>query len=196
MSAPVITTLVGMGRWEPDARGRMVRAAMELFADRGFEQTTAGDIAERAGVTERTFFRHFADKREVLFDGSGTMERIAYDAITAAPADLAPLDAALAGMVAGGGLLADLRDHAVHRSRIIEANPGLQERELLKLAAMVDATARGLRERGVPELTASLAAHSAVTVFQVAFARWVSAEEPPDFAECIAEAATELRALK
>jgi AcrR family transcriptional regulator len=196
MSATVITTLLGMSRWEPDAQGRMIRAAIELFAERGFEQTTAGDIAERAGVTERTFFRHFADKREVLFDGSRTLERTAYDAILAAPADLAPLDAALAGMVAGGGLLEDRRDHAVRRSKIIAANPSLQERELLKLAAMVDATAEALRKRGVAEPTASLAAHSAVTVFHVAFAHWVSAEEPPDFATCIAQAAAALRALK
>jgi AcrR family transcriptional regulator len=187
---------LSMGRWEPDARGRMIRAAMELFAERGFEETTAGDIAERAGVTERTFFRHFADKREVLFDGSRTMERTAYDAILAAPAVHSPLDAALAGMVAAGGLLEDRRDHAVRRSRIVAANPSLQERELLKLAAMADTTAEALRARGVTELVASLAAHSAVTVFHVAFARWVSAGEPPGFAACIAEAAAALRALK
>src|SRR5947209_4223701 len=104
--------LSGMGRWEPDARGRMIRAAMELFIERGFEQTTASDIAEHAGVTERTFFRHFLDKREVLFDASKAIERAAYDAILAAPADLSPLDAALAGIVAGGGLVQDRRDHA------------------------------------------------------------------------------------
>ena len=173
----------------------MIRAAMELFSERGFEQTTAGDIAERAGVTERTFFRHFPDKREVLFDGSATMKRAAYDAIVAAPADLSPLDAALAGMIAGGSLLGDRHDHSVRRSKIIAANPALQERELLKLASMVDATAEALRARGVDEPTTGLAAHSAVTVFQVAFTRWVSAQEPPAFAECIADAAAALRAL-
>jgi hypothetical protein len=99
-------------------------------------------------------------------------------------------------MVAGGGLLADRRDHAVRRSRIIAANPSLQERELLKLAAMVDTTAEALRTRGVAEPTASLAAHSAVTVFRVAFAHWVSAAEPPGFAACIEQAAAALRALK
>src|SRR5438067_2229977 len=130
---------LSMGRWEPDAQGRMIRAAMELFAERGFEQTTAGDIAERAGVTERTFFRHFTDKREVLFDGSATMERTAHAAILAAPEDLSPLDAALAGMVAGGNLLEDRREHAVRRAKIVAANPSLQERELLKLAAMAEA---------------------------------------------------------
>lgn len=196
MAETDITTLHGMGRWEPDARGRMIRAAMDLFAERGFEQTTAGDIAERAGVTERTFFRHFADKREVLFDGSRTLERTAYDAILAAPADTSPLDAALAGMVAGGALLEEIRDHAVRRSKIVAANPGLQERELLKLAAMTDTTAGALRERGVTEPTASLAAHSAVTVFHVAFAQWISADKPPAFAVCVAEAAAALRALR
>ncbi|WP_199442103.1 TetR family transcriptional regulator [Umezawaea beigongshangensis] len=184
-----------MGRWEPDARGRMIRAAMDLFAERGFEPTTAGDVAARAGVTERTFFRHFADKREVLFDGAGVMERTAHDAILAAPADSSPLDAALAGMVAAGGLLADQRDHAVRRSRIVAANPGLQERELLKLAALADTTTGALRARGVAEPADALAAHSAVTVFRVAFARWIEGEEPRDFAACVADAAAALRAL-
>ncbi|MGW0228087.1 helix-turn-helix domain-containing protein [Actinopolymorpha singaporensis] len=184
-----------MGRWEPDAQGRMIRAAMDLFAERGFDRTTAGDIAERAGVTERTFFRHFTDKREVLFAGSDVMERTAHDAIAAAPADLAPLDAALTGMVAAGGLLAERHEHAVRRARIIAVNPSLHERELLKLAALTEATAGALRGRGVTEPTASLAAHSAVTVFHVAFARWVSTDEPPGFAECVADAAAALREL-
>ncbi|MCX2730149.1 TetR family transcriptional regulator [Saccharopolyspora sp. NFXS83] len=184
-----------MARWEPDAQGRMIRAALELFAERGFEQTTAGDIAARAGVTERTFFRHFADKREVLFDGSETMQRTAHDAILAAPDGLSPLDAALTGMVAGGELLRDRRDRSVRRSAIIAANPSLQERELLKLASMADSTIRALHERGVEEPTASLAAHSAVTVFQVAFARWTS-DDRSGFADCVADVATALRALE
>lgn len=195
MSVTAITTLVGMGRWEPDAQGRMIRAAMDLFAERGFEQTTAGDIAERAGVTERTFFRHFADKREVLFDGSHTMERAAVAAILAAPAESAPFDAALTGVVAGGGLLEGRRDHAVRRSAIIAANPGLQERELLKLAALADSAAGALRTRGVAEPTATLAAHSAVTVFQVGFDHWVAGDDPPGLAARIADAAAALRAL-
>jgi AcrR family transcriptional regulator len=185
-----------MARWEPDAQGRMISAAMELFAERGFEQTTAGDIAERAGVTERTFFRHFTDKREVLFDSAATMQRTAHEAIVSAPADVAPLDAALAGMVAAGGLLEGRRDFATARSRIVAANASLHERELLKLTAMADTAAEALRGRGVAEPTASLAAHSAVTVFRIAFARWVSADEQPGFADCVAEAATALRALK
>ncbi|MEY9875203.1 AcrR family transcriptional regulator [Streptacidiphilus sp. MAP12-33] len=185
-----------MSRWKPDARGRMIAAAMELFAERGFDATTAGDIAARAGVTERTFFRHFADKREVLFDGSGTLTHTVTDTILAAPAAVPALDAALAGMAAGGTLLAELREHAVRRSRIVAATPALHERELLKLAAMVDATADALRARGVADPTAALAAHSAVSVFHVAFGRWVTAPEPaPPFADCVADAASALRAL-
>jgi AcrR family transcriptional regulator len=184
-----------MGRWQPEARERMIGAAMELFAERGFAQTTAGDIAERAGVTERTFFRYFADKREVLFDGSETMTKTAHDAILAAPADRTPLDAALAGVVAAGELLEDRREHAVRRSRIIAVNPTLKERELLKLTTMTEATTEALRRRGVTEPTASLAAHSAVTVFHVAFAHWVSAKRPTRLAVGIAETAKALRAV-
>ncbi|KOX27511.1 TetR family transcriptional regulator [Saccharothrix sp. NRRL B-16348] len=184
-----------MSRWEPDARGRMIRAAMDLFAERGFDHTTAVDIAERAGVTERTFFRHFADKREVLFDGSQALEQAASTAILAAPASSGPLDAALAGVIAAGGLLEDRREHAVRRNLLVEANPGLRERELLKLTALVDATAEALRTRGVDDLIAALAAHSAVTVFQLAFTRWVSEERPPALAACIADTAALLRAL-
>ncbi|QFZ18957.1 TetR family transcriptional regulator [Saccharothrix syringae] len=183
-----------MGRWEPDARGRMTRAALELFAERGFEQTTACDIAERAGVTERTFFRHFADKREVLFDGSESLVRTAREAILAAP-DLPPFDAALVGVVAATDLLEGHREHAAHRARIIEANPGLRERELLKIAALADLTTEALRTRGVAEPAAALAAHSAVAVFQVAFARWVAEEQRADLATCVAETAAALRAL-
>lgn len=193
MSVPVITTLSGMGRWQPDAQERMTRAAMELFDERGFAQTTAGDIAERAGVTERTFFRYFADKREVLFDGAETMARTAHEATIAAPPELSPLDAALAGMAAAAGLLEDRRDFAVRRSRIVAATPTLQERELLKLATMTDVIAEALRTRGATEPAASLAAHSAVTVFHVAFAHWVSAKRPGLLAAGIAETAGALR---
>jgi AcrR family transcriptional regulator len=184
-----------MGRWEPDARGRMIRAAVELFAERGFEQTTAADIARRAGVTERTFFRYFPDKREVLFDGSLRLQETVDEAIAAAAAELSPLDAALTGIAATAPIFHDVRDHALRRAAIVAANPSLQERELLKLAAMAEATATALRRRGTGEPTATLAAHSAVTVFHVAFGRWIEAGGAPDLADCIAEAAAALRSL-
>jgi AcrR family transcriptional regulator len=174
----------------------MVRAALDLFAERGYEQTTASDIAERAGVTERTFFRHFADKREVLFDGAGVLQQVAYEAVLAQPAKTSPLEAALAGIVAAGGLFEDRHAFAVRRACIVAAHPSLQERELLKLATLTDTTTNALLERGVEPTTASLAAHSAVIAFHVAFARWVSAKKPPNFDVCVKEAAQALRALK
>jgi AcrR family transcriptional regulator len=184
-----------MGRWQPDARERMTHAALELFAERGFAQTTASDIAERAGVTERTFFRYFTDKREVLFDGSEAMTSAAHDATLAAPQELAPLDAALAGMIAAAGLLEDRHERAVRRSRIIATNPTLQERELLKMASMTEVTAEALRSRGATEPTAALAAHSAVTVFHVAFSQWVSAKRPGRLSARITQTGAALRAV-
>ncbi|MEU6131415.1 TetR family transcriptional regulator [Saccharopolyspora sp. NPDC047091] len=183
-----------MSRWEPGARDRMTRAAVELFAERGFERTTAGDIAERAGVTERTFFRHFPDKREVLFDGEQAMEHAFQEAIAAAPADVAPIDVAIAGARAAAGLLTDRREQAARRAQIIARTPSLQERELLKLAGMTRAATDSLRERGTADDTAALAAHCAVTVFQIAFARWID-EDAPDLIACAEEAAAGLRGL-
>ena len=89
-----------MGRWEPDARGRLAQAAMELYVERGFEQTTVAEIARRAGLTERTFFRHFADKREVLFSGSASLEDLLVETVAKAPPEMAPIDAAAAGIEA------------------------------------------------------------------------------------------------
>jgi AcrR family transcriptional regulator len=195
MSETVITYTGSVARWEPDAKGRMVAAALDLFTERGFEATTAADIADRAGVTERTFFRHFADKREVLFDGSSTLAKTAYDAILTAPEDASPLEAGVLGMAAAGGMFDEIRGHAVRRAKVVEANPALRERELLKLAALTETTAEALRARGVAEPEATLAAHSATTVFHVAFTRWVATRKAEPFADHVTEAARALRGL-
>src|SRR6187397_786262 len=121
-----------MARWEPDSRGRLRQAALDLYGERGFEHTTVAEIAERAGVTERTFFRHFADKREVLFDGSGLLQQRLVDAIADAPAGLAPIDVVGHAFADAAALLEERRDHARARAGVIAANPALQERELLK----------------------------------------------------------------
>lgn len=185
-----------MARWEPNARERLVRAAVELFAEQGYEATTVNEIAERAGgLTKTTFFRHFTDKREVLFAGTHELQDQVDQAIAAAPDGVSPLDAAVAGMAATAAIFNERREYSVRRAAIIAANPSLQERELLKLAAMTDATAAALRQRGTSEPTATLAAHSAVTVFHVAFAEWIAARGNPDFADYIASAADTLRSL-
>lgn len=184
-----------MGRWEPDAQGRLTMAALDLYAERGFDQTTVADIAERAGVTERTFFRYFADKREVLFDGSNALQQTVVEAIAAAPDGLAPIDVMGAAMEAGGALLHDRLEFARRRTATIAANSSLQERELLKLAKMREASAAALRARGVPDPDARLAAEAGVTVFSVGFATWIAGTSSDDLPTCIGEALTALRTL-
>lgn len=184
-----------MGRWEPDAQGRLGRAALELYAERGFEQTTVQDIAERAGVTERTFFRYFADKREVLFDSSHQLERRATAAAAGAPDGVSPLDVAGQAMVTASAMLDDRREHARARAAVVVATPALQERELLKMAALGDELARALRERGVAEPAATLAAQAGVAAFRVGFAAWIAADTPGTLGDQVAEAMAGFRAL-
>lgn len=184
-----------MGRWQPDARGRLIRAALELYEERGFEQTSAAEIAQRAGVTERTFFRHFADKREVLFDGSTDLQAAVVGAIAAAPSPTAPIDVVGAAMQGAASFFEDRRDHARRRAAVIAANPGLQERELLKLSRLASASAEALGRRGVAEPAATLAAETGVTVFKVAFDRWVADGATGDYAACVRDALAQLRAL-
>src|ERR1700730_15804958 len=109
MSAAVIKYDRGMGRWEPNASGRLVQAALELYGERGFEQTTVAAIARRAGLTERTFFRHFADKREVLFWGAGELQALLVNAVANAPESVAPIDAVAAALEATGDLFSERR---------------------------------------------------------------------------------------
>ena len=181
-----------MARWEPDARGRMIDAALELFAEGGFERTTALEIAKQAGVTERTFFRHFTDKREVLFDRTDALQAQVIAAIEAAPVDVAPLDAVCAA-IGDAGVLFD-RVHARRRDAVISANPGLLERELLKLNRLTAAIADALRARGVPELTATVSAEAGVAVFKISFARWIADDPDSDFAGSVQKVRAELGA--
>src|SRR5271169_4297866 len=124
-----------MGRWQPDARGRLAHAAFSLYFERGFEQTTVAEIAERAGLTERTFFRHFADKREVLFAGAGALQERLVSTVANAPGSLAPIDAAAAGLEAAGEFIQEGGELARQRQDIIAASAELRERELIKLSS-------------------------------------------------------------
>jgi AcrR family transcriptional regulator len=171
-----------------------MRAALELYADGAFEQTTVADIAARAGVTERTFFRHFADKREVLFDGAQDLLRGVLTAIAAAPASASPVDVVVAAFAEAAPLLEQHGEFAAQRAAVISSNPGLQERELLKLAALGAAAAQALRDRGVAEPAASLAADTGVTVFRVGFEAWIGGTSA-GLAECIRTTWSDLRAL-
>jgi len=185
----------GMGRWEPNARGRLEQAAMELFIERGFEQATVTEIARRAGLTQRTFFRHFADKREVLFWGQGALQELLVSTVASAPASAAPIDAVAAALEAAGASLQERHEHARQRQAIINANPELRERELIKLATLASAIAEALRHRGVSNPAASLTAEAGIAVFKVAFERWVSDPGQPDLPKIIRQSLDDLRAV-
>jgi AcrR family transcriptional regulator len=195
MSVSVINYDPHMGRWEPNARGRLEKAALELYSERGFEQTTVAEIAARAGLTERTFFRHFADKREVLFSGSESLQELLVSTLASTPHSAAPLDAVAAALEAAGALLQERRDFAQQRQNVIAANAELQERELIKLASLAAALADALRERGISDPAAGLTAEAGIAVFRIAFARWVDETNQQDFPHLIRESLDELRVV-
>jgi AcrR family transcriptional regulator len=172
-----------------------MKAAIELFDEQGYEATTVAEIAERAGLTKRTFFRHFADKREVLFSGSHELQSRWLDGLAAAPVGTSPLAAVMIGLDPVAEMFAERHAFARIRTGLVNANPELQERELIKLQSLVVALTATLIERGVPENAAGLAAQTGVTVFHVAFARWVAQDEPAALRRLMDESLEELRAV-
>jgi AcrR family transcriptional regulator len=172
-----------------------MQAAFALYGERGFEQTTVAEIAKRAGLTERTFFRHFADKREVLFAGADALRELLVSTVTKAPDSAAPIAAAAAGLEAAGALIQEGRQLALQRQAIIAASAELQERELIKLASLASALADTLRQRGVEDPAASLIAEAGMAVFRIAFERWINETEPQDLPRLIRESLGELRAV-
>lgn len=166
-----------MSRWEPDARGRLERAALDLFAQHGYDQTTVEQIAAVAGVTKRTFFRHFADKREVLFGGSGRFLEMFVDSLADATHVATPfqlLSAILKGV--GVSLGAD-RELMRRRQAVILDSVELQERELVKMAAVTNALAAALRDRGTAEMTARVTAEVTAALFRAAFEDWLATDQ-------------------
>lgn len=184
-----------MGRWEPNARGRLAEAALELYGERGYEQTTVAEIAGRAGLTERTFFRHYADKREVLFDASGTLQGLFVKAVAEAPEPAAPIDAMAAGLEAASAMFVGRREYSRKRQAVIVANAELRERELTKLASMSAGLAEALRLRGVAEPAASLTAEAGIAVFRIGFELWIAEAEEREMPQLMRELLDELRAV-
>jgi AcrR family transcriptional regulator len=182
-----------MSRWEPNARERLVRAAVESFLERGYDEVTVAEITERAGLTKRTFFRHFTDKREVLFAGQDILSRIFAEAIAAAPASATPIEAISAALTATETAFGpDHREWARKVQTVVAGHRDLRERELLKKAKLRAAMADALRERGVPDPAASLAAEIGGLAFTTGFARWVAPANERDFGEVAREALAEL----
>src|SRR5580658_7613192 len=184
-----------MARWEPDSRGRLEEAALALFGEHGFENTTVADIAARAGLTERTFFRYFADKREVLFSGSGALQDFLVDSVARAPAAMSPIDAVARALAETSSFFEQRRDFARQRHALIGAHPELQERELIKFASLAAAIGEALRRRGVPATAAGLAADAGMTIFKLAFESWIEDGKKRDLGHHVRAAQAELEGV-
>jgi len=185
-----------MARWQPGTRERLQTTALQLFAEQGYDQTTVAEIAAAAEVTERTFFRHFADKREVLFAGQDDFLGMFTTPIEAAPADAPPFDLVRRALEAAGAFFPEeRRPWSRTRQGIIDGNPALGERELGKLATLKVRLGEVLRDRGVPEPAATIAAETAVTVFHLSFAQWIADDEDRPFAQIAHERLDALTSL-
>ncbi|MDT7581015.1 MAG: hypothetical protein QOK35_2279 [Pseudonocardiales bacterium] len=184
-----------MVRWEPGARERLQAAALEQFAEQGFDGTTVAGIAAAAGLTERTFFRYFADKREVLFSGRNEFEQLFLAGVRDAE-DGPPMAIVAAALDDATAFFPEeRRSWSRARQAVIDAEPSLQERELLKLSALAVAMTRALQQRGVDATAAALAAESGVAVFRVAFAGWLADGEERPLAELQRVVLAELRSV-
>ena len=184
-----------MGRWEPNARERLERAALGLFVEHGYDATTVAEIADRAGLTKSTFFRHFADKREVLFGGQDMLAELFSDAVLTAPPSATTAGCLAAALEsAAAAFTPDRHDLAPQRRTVIAANSELQERQLLKRARLASAMADALRVRGADDTTARLAAEMGVLAFSTAYARWAAPDNRQPFTEIAHAALRDLQA--
>ena len=184
-----------MSRWEPNARGRLEQAALDLYQERGFEQTMVTEIADRASLTERTFFRYFADKREVLFGGQDILRQVSVSTIEAAPASATLLDVVAAALEALAPVIKERHKRVRQRQAVIAANPELQEREMLKRAALTSDMADALRRRGVTDLAAILAAEVGSIAFKIAFDRWASEPNAQDLLQLVRTSLDQLKSI-
>ena len=184
-----------MSRWAPNARERLENAALDLFVENGYEETTVAQIADRAGMNRATFFRHFADKREVLFGGEDVLAGLFADAIRAAPPGATLTECLQAALAAVGVVMTPQRRvAAARRVLVVAANSELQERGLLKHARIAKSITAALRERGTDELTARLGAETGMLAFSVAFERWMKANDDEPFPPFADEALSDLQA--
>jgi AcrR family transcriptional regulator len=185
-----------MARWEPGAAGRLREAALELFARQGFDQTTAAEIAAAAGLTRRTFFRHFPDKRDVLFAGEAALERALVSAVDEAPEGLSPLSLIGLALDRASDVFVDMpRDRVRARQAIIDSDASLLERQREKYAALARTMGAALGHRGISEPAATLAAECASVVFTVALTQWLADGESRALSVIAADVLAELRAL-
>ncbi|MFD5826148.1 TetR/AcrR family transcriptional regulator [Lentzea sp. NPDC060358] len=186
-----------MGRWEPGARERLVVAAVDLFTEQGYDATTVAQIAERAGVTKSTFFRHFPDKRELLVAGQETLCRLLAEGIAEAPDGASPLEAVASGLDRASTAMGPMsRELAPRLKAAVAASAELRERDALKSVSLAAAMTTALVARGVPDPTAALASELGLLAFKRGYAQWSDGDRAPesDFAGYLRKALDELRA--
>jgi len=184
-----------MSRWAPNARERLETAALDLFVENGYEETTVAQIADRAGLNRATFFRHFADKREVLFGGEDVLSGLFADAIRAASPDATLIECLQAALAAAEVVMTPhRRATAARRVLVVAANSELQERGLLKHARIANSITAALRERGADELTARLGAEVGMLAFSIALGQWLEANDDEPFPPFAAAALSDLQA--
>ena len=184
-----------MPRWQPDGRERLVLAALQLFSEQGYDETTVAQIAERAGLTKSTFFRHFPDKRDVLSAGQEALSRLLVEGIDSAPAQASPLSAVAAGLQRAAAAMGPFNRELAPRLRAaIAANTELQHRAALKQVGLAAAMAAALIARGFPEATATVAAELGALAFKEAYATWIDKDEDQDLAQLSLAALDRLRA--
>jgi AcrR family transcriptional regulator len=183
-----------MSRWEGDAAGRLERAALELFGERGFDRTTVAEIAKRAGLNERSFYRYFSDKREVLFSGGDELKLRLEQSLREEPSDTGPLDALLAALEDSADVFRP-KELLLIRKRVIDANPELRERELIKMDVIYAALVSALRDRGEDATTARIATDLALSVWRVAAERCLQSDDDTTFAAEVRDATRHLRRI-
>jgi AcrR family transcriptional regulator len=184
-----------MSRWAPNARERLETAALDLFVENGYEETTVAQIADRAGLNRATFFRHFADKREVLFGGEDVLSGLFADAVRAASPDATLIECLQAALAAAEVVMTPhRRATAARRVLVVAANSELQERGLLKHARIARSITAALRERGADELTARLGAEVGMLAFSIALGQWLEANDDEPFPPFAAAALSDLQA--
>lgn len=176
-----------MSRWQPGAQQRLEQAALHLFLEQGYAETTVPQIAASAGLTKRTFFRYFSDKREVLFAGEESMPEQVAQLLVDAPPSVAPMEMIASRLAIAATKVFEVRtlEYLLRRRAVIDAEPALQERELRKFSLMSRALEQGLRERGTDDLSAQLTAEIAVTAFRVGTSRWIEHQGDPDLPSTI-----------
>ena len=184
-----------MSRWEPNPRVRLVESALELFEEQGYDQAGVTEIAQRAGLTKTTFFRHFPDKREVLFAGQEAHNELLAQAIADAPSDATPLQMVEAALDALAATQPPERHAFNARWRVVvDAHSELQEREALKYAGYLAAISDALRRRSIPEATAAVAADLGILAFKTALTRWTHSTPPPALPDLLHTTLDELHA--